>query len=115
MVMADFSFGRDDEAATYRAQLAAIVDSSDDVIVSKTLDGVILTWNRAAERLFGWTSEEAVGKHITLIIPDNRRSEEDCSTRNTARGRSSTLPMRSIANCRQACRAGTDCSPILSA
>jgi PAS domain S-box-containing protein len=75
--MVDLSHGRDDDAATDRARLAAIVDSSDDVIVSKTLDGVILTWNRAAERLFGWTSEEAVGKHITLIIPDNRRSEED--------------------------------------
>jgi PAS domain S-box-containing protein len=74
--VADFLFGGDDEA-TYRAQLAAIVDSSDDVIVSKTLDGIIKSWNRAAERLFGWTADEAVGKHITLIIPKNRLSEED--------------------------------------
>ena len=60
-----------------RARLAAVVESSNDVIVSKTLDGVITSWNPAAERTFGWTSAEAVGQHITLIIPDERRAEED--------------------------------------
>jgi PAS domain S-box-containing protein len=56
--------------------LAAIVDSSDDAIVSKTLDGVITSWNKSAERMFGYTREEAVGQHITLIIPEDRRDEE---------------------------------------
>ena len=65
------------EAQLAQARFAAIVDSSDDVIVSKTLDGVITTWNPAAERMFGWTADEAIGQHITLIIPRDRRSEED--------------------------------------
>src|SRR5882762_10304444 len=69
---------RDNEPdALSRAQLAAIVASSDDVIVSKTLDGIITSWNPAAERTFGWTAAEAVGQPITLIVPDDRRAEED--------------------------------------
>src|SRR5262245_16847692 len=69
----------DDEEpeAVSRARLAAIVESSDDVIVSKTLDGIITSWNPAAERTFGWTAAEAVGQHITLIIPVDRWAEED--------------------------------------
>jgi PAS domain S-box-containing protein len=60
-----------------QARLAAIVQSSDDAIVSKSLDGIIRTWNVGAERIFGYSAEEAIGKHITLIIPYERRAEED--------------------------------------
>ncbi len=59
------------------AYLAAIVASSDDIIVSKTLEGIITSWNPAAERILGYTSAEAVGKHIRLIIPHDRWAEED--------------------------------------
>lgn len=56
--------------------LAAIVASSDDAIVSKNLDGMITSWNKSAERIFGYSAEEAVGQHVTLIIPTARLDEE---------------------------------------
>jgi PAS domain S-box-containing protein len=56
--------------------LAAIVDSSDDAIISKNLDGVITSWNKGAERIFGHSAKEAIGQHIFLVIPDDRREEE---------------------------------------
>src|SRR3989442_11735349 len=58
------------------ARLAAIVDASDDAIVTETLDGVITSWNHAAERMYGWPASAALGRHVTLIIPPERHREE---------------------------------------
>lgn len=59
-----------------QARLAAIVESSEDAILSKTLDGIIRTWNRGAERLFGYTAAEAVGKSINLVVPSEFEGQE---------------------------------------
>jgi PAS domain S-box-containing protein len=66
--------------------LAAIVESSHDAIVSKSLNGVITSWNKGAERLFGYAAEEAVGQNITLIIPPERRDEERTIVEQLTRG-----------------------------
>src|SRR6202161_1881232 len=57
-------------------RLAAIVESSDDAIISKDLNGVIATWNKGAERLFGYLEQEAIGKPVTMLIPEQHRDEE---------------------------------------
>jgi PAS domain S-box-containing protein len=56
--------------------LASLVQSSDDAIVSKNLDGIITSWNKGAERIFGYTAEEVVGQPITIVIPQDRQDEE---------------------------------------
>src|SRR5262245_10611142 len=56
--------------------LASIVETSDDAIVSKNVDGIITSWNRGAERIFGYTAEEAIGQPITIVIPQDRHHEE---------------------------------------
>src|SRR5438270_1431335 len=66
--------------------LAAIVESSHDAIVSKTLNGVITSWNKGAERLFAYAEEEAVGQNITMIIPPERRDEERMIVEQLTRG-----------------------------
>jgi PAS domain S-box-containing protein len=73
-VLTDITERKQSEEAA--ARLAAIVESSDDAIVSKNAYGVIQSWNRGAERIFGYTEEEAVGQPITLVIPPDRLDEE---------------------------------------
>src|SRR5881296_1378704 len=58
------------------AFLAAIIDSSEDAIISKTLEGIVTSWNPAAERIFGYTAAEMVGQPISKIIPADRGAEE---------------------------------------
>ena len=67
-------------------RLAAIVESSDDAIVSKDLNGIITSWNRGAEELFGYTADEAVGQSITMVIPPDRLAEEDMVLGHIRRG-----------------------------
>jgi len=74
------------EAERSVAHLAAIVQSSHDAIISKTLEGVISTWNRGAELIFGYTAQEAVGQPITLIIPPERHFEEESILERQRRG-----------------------------
>jgi PAS domain S-box-containing protein len=74
------------ESAERQAKLAAIVSTSDDAIVSKTLKGIITSWNAAAERMFGYSEEEVLGKHISLIIPPDRLQEEDLIINRISKG-----------------------------
>ncbi len=71
---------------TIQEHLAAIVESSDDAIVSKDLEGIIRSWNHSAERIFGYTAEEAVGKHISLIAAPDRLDEFPTILSRIARG-----------------------------
>ncbi|MDQ0638354.1 PAS domain S-box-containing protein [Pedobacter sp. W3I1] len=81
----DLSGGRD--AEEQQARLAAIIEGSEDAIVSKTLDGFITSWNKGAQEMFGYTPAEAIGKHITMLIPPDRITEEDYIIGNVRAGK----------------------------
>jgi PAS domain S-box-containing protein len=83
-VLVDITDRREAERA--QARLASIVASSSDAIISKTLDGVITSWNDGAQRMFGYTAEEAIGRPITMLIPPERRSEEAAILQRLRRG-----------------------------
>jgi PAS domain S-box-containing protein len=70
------------------AQLGAVIQSADDAIIAKTLDGVITSWNAGAERMFGYTAAEATGQSVMLIIPEDRRVEEEEVLARIRRGQS---------------------------
>lgn len=83
-VLVDISDQRQAEGAN--ALLASIVESSDDAIISKTLEGRILSWNKGAERIFGYAANEAIGSSITIIIPSDRLDEEKTILAKLSRG-----------------------------
>jgi PAS domain S-box-containing protein len=74
--MAGIKFGNDDSDKALTGWLQAIIESADDAIISKTLDGILTSWNKAAEHIFGYTSEEAIGQSVLMLIPDDLRDEE---------------------------------------
>lgn len=69
-------------------RLSAIIESSDDAIISKTLDGIITSWNASAERIFGYSVAEAIGRHMNMLLPPDRRPEEADILRRIAKGES---------------------------
>ena len=77
-----------EQAAETNARLAAIIASSDDAIASKNLQGIITSWNLGAERLFGYSAQEALGKPMAMLIPPERSSEEPAILARIARGES---------------------------
>ena len=64
-----------EQLGEYRSRLALIIDSSEDAILSKDLNGTITSWNKGAERIYGYSPEEAVGKHISLLVPEDHPDE----------------------------------------
>ena len=79
------AFVRDQHKVRERL-FSAVVESSNDAIITQALDGTITGWNRAAERLFGYSADEAVGQHVNLIVPSHRREETDTLIERIRRG-----------------------------
>jgi len=77
-----------EQLGEYRSRLALIIDSSDDAIIGKNLDGTITSWNKGAERIYGYTPEEVIGKHISVLAPADRPDEIPEILRKIARGES---------------------------
>jgi hypothetical protein len=77
-----------EQLGEYRSKLASIIDSSEDAILSKDLNGIITSWNRGAENIYGYTAEEIVGKHISLLTPPDRPDEISEILKKIARGES---------------------------
>jgi len=77
-----------EQLGEYRSRLASIVDSSEDAIIGKTLGGIITSWNKGAERTYGYAPEEVVGKHISLLTPNDRTDEIAEILKKLARGES---------------------------
>jgi PAS domain S-box-containing protein len=77
-----------EQIGEYRARLASIVDSSEDAIFVKSLDGTITSWNRGAERIYGYTAEEILGKNISMLVPGDRPDEIPEILKKVARGES---------------------------
>ena len=75
-----------EQLGEYRSRLALIIDSSEDAIISKDLDGTITSWNKGAEHIYGYTPEEVLGKHISLLVPSDRPDEIPEILRKVARG-----------------------------
>jgi PAS domain S-box-containing protein len=73
-------------AEAVQARLCALVQSADDAIVAKTLDGIVLDWNRGAERVYGYTAEEMRGRSILILVPEDRRAERDAIHAQVLRG-----------------------------
>jgi len=78
--------GEQELAESARAQLAAIVESSDDAVIGMTLEGKIVSWNRGAERMYGWLAREVIGAQISLLCPDGREDEMTAVLERLSRG-----------------------------